>query len=267
MAELLENVINNILFIEYEQRNLLNHLSNLEIKRRETLFLLQDFSNDNCTKRAKQRLIERVENLQINVTKKSNENIQKKKRRCRYYNKGYCRNKIECEFQHVEKICQSFMLDKKCSDSECNDRHPKSCKYWLRDTKGCFRGTTCKYLHRENERGKLIKGVDNPTKFEKSLKEISRVNVAEKVREVEEHERESVEKVDSNVNVNVESDFCESCTDEDKCISCILRNVMNNESFQFSDDGNDESIESILQKAKSFEKEEDEDILLVIPGR
>ena len=52
-----------------------------------------------------------------------------------------------------------------------------------------------------------------------------------------------------NVNFESHSLFCESCNDEDKCITYIVKNVMTNESFQFSD-GNEESIESILQKAK-----------------
>ena len=63
-----------------------------------------------------------------------------------------------------------------------------------------------------------------------------------------------------NVNFESHSLFCESCNDEDKCITYIVKNVMTNESFQFSD-GNEESIESILQKAKSFKNEDAADIL------
>ena len=63
-----------------------------------------------------------------------------------------------------------------------------------------------------------------------------------------------------NVNFESHSLFCESCNDEDKCITYIVKNVMTNESFQFSD-GNEESIESILQKVKSFANEEAEDIV------
>ena len=41
---------------------------------------------------------------------------------------------------------------------------------------------------------------------------------------------------------------------------CIVKHVMTNESFEFSDDVYEESTESILQKVKSFANEEAEDI-------
>ena len=38
--------------------------------------------------------------------------------------------------------------------------HPKSCKYWLKDIRGCLTHDLCKFLHKNNEKGIGIKGLE-----------------------------------------------------------------------------------------------------------
>ena len=55
----------------------------------------------------------------------------------------------------------------KCLDSKvCLQRHPKDCKHWMGDTRGCLRGNECKYLHVPSKKGKNVKENKNYPKNE-----------------------------------------------------------------------------------------------------
>ena len=72
-------------------------------------------------------------------------------KRCRYNNKGYCKYRNKCRFEHTTKVCEVFLKDGKCEDKRnCNNRHPKQCKYWTTDKERCHGGENCKYLHSES---------------------------------------------------------------------------------------------------------------------
>ena len=78
-------------------------------------------------------------NLEFKIFGNITENVdKKKKRKCRYYNKSYCKNESECEFYPSEKICKNFLAVQKCPDMGCSEKHPVSCKFWLRDSRRCF---------------------------------------------------------------------------------------------------------------------------------
>ena len=112
------------------------------------------------------------------VTHKTNNNeevidnsVDKKKKKdvkCRYHNCGYC-SQSGCVFLHPEKVCDKVLSNGKCPDSkECLHRHPKDCKHWMGDSRGCLRGDVCKYLHQSNKKGinlKVNKNYDD-TKIE-----------------------------------------------------------------------------------------------------
>jgi hypothetical protein len=89
-----------------------------------------------------------------NIIEKQND---KKQTRCRYHNRGYCRNQTWCLFSHTEEICKSFLEEGKCLSSDCLSRHPKTCSYWKKGY--CFRGEQCAFSHRytlsENKESKL----------------------------------------------------------------------------------------------------------------
>ena len=71
-------------------------------------------------------------------------------KRCRYWNKGYCREGTpKCPYYHPPDDCQQHLQKGRCSSQGCPLRHRKKCKYW--ETKaGCFRQGRCQYLHLEN---------------------------------------------------------------------------------------------------------------------
>ena len=67
------------------------------------------------------------------------------KKKCRYFNRGFCKYKTKCRFVHPQQICQQHTQDNKCEKRDCQDRHPKTCK-WLSTEFGCKR-SDCEYLH------------------------------------------------------------------------------------------------------------------------
>ena len=77
-------------------------------------------------------------------------NNKKNKRRCKYFNRGFCRENETCPYFHPDIICQEFGVTGTCSQGRaCEARHPHSCKYWRRGC--CWRNDDCLYLHREED--------------------------------------------------------------------------------------------------------------------
>ena len=70
---------------------------------------------------------------------------RKKERKCKYFNCGYCKYKDKCKFSHANKVCEKY-LEGKCDGSECPDRHPKKCK-WFVGKNGCRRNENCDFWH------------------------------------------------------------------------------------------------------------------------
>ena len=84
--------------------------------------------------------------------------IEKKHIKCRYNDRGFCRNQFECVYFHSEKICEKALSSGKCLKYKtCVQRNPKNCKHWMGDTRGCLRGSECKYLHNSSKKGINIK--------------------------------------------------------------------------------------------------------------
>ena len=86
---------------------------------------------------------------------------QKPKRRCKYYNRGYCKYNGKCRFIHPSEICESHLAGQTCERSECSSRHPRTCK-WLRTNEGCRR-QNCEYLHSDHVQRKSV--VDRACKY------------------------------------------------------------------------------------------------------
>ena len=76
-----------------------------------------------------------------------NSNKGRKDRKCRYYNRGHCKQKEGCQFFHPGDICSIYLEGGKCVAKECVYRHPKTCKYWLKSKAGCTREGFCDFLH------------------------------------------------------------------------------------------------------------------------
>ena len=112
-------------------------------------------ANTDAIKRIDKELLEVEEGIKKQKLDKAGsiespiENIVKQgmKRKCRYNNRGHCRYRDRCKYYHSESICKIYLENKKCDDKSCMDRHPKVCKYWLKNRSGCLRKTSCDYLH------------------------------------------------------------------------------------------------------------------------
>ena len=69
---------------------------------------------------------------------------------CRYFNRGFCKMKRCCSFQHKsDEICEVHLQGIKCENKSCERRHPKSCRYFKKGK--CWRNETCVYLHNIQE--------------------------------------------------------------------------------------------------------------------
>ena len=88
--------------------------------------------------------IQRLERKDDSKTEEVNERGIKERKKCKFFNRGYCRYKSECRFVHPGEICKIYLEGKKCNDKSCADRHPKVCKWWLQ---GECRRHDCEYLH------------------------------------------------------------------------------------------------------------------------
>jgi transcriptional regulator with PAS, ATPase and Fis domain len=61
------------------------------------------------------------------VTKANNVNKMTKK--CRYFNRGFCKYREKCRFYHPEHICEAYLKSNNCEQKECCKRHPKRCTW------------------------------------------------------------------------------------------------------------------------------------------
>ena len=77
---------------------------------------------------------------------KFNDKEIQSKIKCKYVNKGFCKEGFQCVFYHPKEDCESHLGGIPCKNKECLKRHRHICKYW--DSKrGCSRRSQCSYLH------------------------------------------------------------------------------------------------------------------------
>ena len=85
-----------------------------------------------------------LENLNIN--------IRKSPRKCRFFNRGYCKYQDNCSYFHSNTICESYLKNGICDEKACLSRHPRQCRYWSTRAEGCQRENRCQYLHVSSNR-------------------------------------------------------------------------------------------------------------------
>ena len=78
---------------------------------------------------------------EVKIRKIGNKSLK----RCRYFNRGHCKNKGECQFSHLSEICEKYLQEGICQEIPCQSRHPKVCK-WTKTETGCRR-EDCDFLH------------------------------------------------------------------------------------------------------------------------
>ena len=76
----------------------------------------------------------------MDTMKEKVEVIEKKNIKCRYNDRGFCRSRAECVYYHADKICDKLLSNGQCPEPKtCFMRHPRDCRYWKGDTRGCLR--------------------------------------------------------------------------------------------------------------------------------
>ena len=69
--------------------------------------------------------------------------------------------KSTCPFYHPERNCDQNTRNKSCENTNCEDRHPRVCKNWMKNE--CKFGDSCKFKHDSNEKVKneTVNVIDN----------------------------------------------------------------------------------------------------------
>ena len=94
-----------------------------------------------------------IDNLNVEICKDTSKSGPSKPvKKCRYYNRGYCKFENRCRFHHPENICQDFVQNGICRTQQCHNRHPRDCRYWTNKQEGCNRQEKCQYLHLSSKR-------------------------------------------------------------------------------------------------------------------
>ena len=150
-----------------------------------------------------------------------------------------------CEYLHSDKVCQQFMVSGKCLEYKiCPLRHPKDCKFWLGDTRGCLRGKSCKFSHKIENKGKKIKHHEQEERNvnEKQLEDKKRTSKVENIEfeKVDSVIDDATDKQEQIIPTHIETeslnhvldcqgcgnyhgqDSCNKCC-EQFCIDCIIR--------------------------------------------
>ena len=67
-------------------------------------------------------------------------------KRCKWWNRGFCRERDRCSYNHQIGDCQKH-LNGGCTQRGCTTlRHRKLCRYF-KTSSGCHRKESCQYLH------------------------------------------------------------------------------------------------------------------------
>ena len=140
-----ETVNEDIEGLKKNEIQLCDDVTNLEAEHKQVTSKINLIDN---TLAAIKRNIEVLEKKDDN----ENETIEKERRKlCTFNDKGFCRNSDQnCPFFHADLVCELYESTGICWKQNCRQRHPKICRYGYR----CFRGASCRYLHRTSSCGR-----------------------------------------------------------------------------------------------------------------
>ena len=74
------------------------------------------------------------------------QDVQRKPRKCRHFNRGFYKFRSNCNFYHNPDICDEYLKNKVCKGTDCPYRHPKPCRN-VKSGDKCGWGQNCLYLH------------------------------------------------------------------------------------------------------------------------
>ena len=93
---------------------------------------------------------------------------------CNFWNKGFCKEKYTCPFDHPKNDCIEHIKNGQCKDLRCKSRHRDICKYWKNGW--CQREDQCQYLHSQIN-DKYESRRSKPRKCDNSRRHTSRSSV------------------------------------------------------------------------------------------
>ena len=156
MMELVQDYLNNKVL------SLVKQILICEEERKSILLELQTFQNTANNSGSGGNLAEVCESLKtmledltvtvLNSDKSETCDSQREmKRKCRFFNRGYCKYNDKCKYYHSPVICEEYLEHGICMEDRCIKRHPKHCRYWANTPEGC-RYEKCHYLHLNSEK-------------------------------------------------------------------------------------------------------------------
>ena len=223
-VDVVEIVFVEIDIIMKEQLKIFSYNAELEDRRLRLMDFIKHSEHLKVSKELRENMTTKASSLEIKVVRKHEpprEDVSENKnsKKCRYDNKGFCKFQKKCKFFHSGKICEKYIQEGKCDlGQSCLCRHPKECKYWLRDSKGCTRAECCKYLHKMDSKRPetqgtntkedvsdfihVIKESDNGTKEITELKE--EINVKDDMIKVLEEKEKALKNENETLKAQVE---------------------------------------------------------------
>ena len=111
-----------------------------------------------------------IKSLEDNTNNDKHEKEGPNHSKCRYWNRGFCREGRKCRYVHPNEDCKRYIETGNCEDRKCEGRHRRYCRYFNKDN-GCYRGDSCQYLH-SNGRKVEKDDLNKRTKDNKELPEV-----------------------------------------------------------------------------------------------
>ena len=154
------------------------HNSRLGVLGVEAIRVLEDMKSEGMSSEVLEPLFAVAKKAAgLEECKTSGETKVKNSKRCKWWNRGFCRDREKCSFLHRKEDCQEH-LSGGCTIKRCNTlRHRNKCKYFSTE-EGCYRGESCAFLHIEDNE---LRENDNRTAvLDKEVQVEQKIEVKEK---------------------------------------------------------------------------------------
>ena len=125
------------------------HNARLVVLGQEAFRVLEDMRKKGMPKEVHDPLFDVATKAAGLEVDKDRETIVKEVKRCKWWDRGFCRERGACFYSHTKGDCQEH-LKGGCTIKGCNTfRHRKKCRYF-NTAVGCHRGESSEYLHEAN---------------------------------------------------------------------------------------------------------------------
>ena len=127
---------------------------------------------------------------------------------CKHFQTGFCKFGELCRKHHVKVICNK----ENCDSKDCNERHPKICRYF-NSNQVCKFGITCSYLHVTlKEKGDIFQLTSKVNQLESLIKSMSQ-QIDKLIIELEVvKSKKEIDTNDISSEKEIKFEFCEYTT-------------------------------------------------------